>query len=420
MVGPWKWCEARRVAGSRALSAALAGVVLAGVSGCGAGAEPSRESRERAAVQRVLERQADAVRDGKESQYLAAVDPRAESYREEQRQVFGNLRRLPLTQWSYRVGDVRPAAAGDGGGVQADVRLRYKLRDDDHAPVSVTERLAFTERGGKWYVSDELPGSDRQLWEQGEITVVRGKKSLVLGADRSREELDDLARKADTAVAQVDEEWPRSWPHRVVVESPSSLRDMARLLDAPSTSYEGIAAVTTGEAGEHTNASADRIVVNPEAYGDLSGEGQQVVLTHETVHVASRTHTSGATPLWLSEGLADWIGYGATDRTPKEAAAELVRAADAGKLPRELPTDRDFRFGRDPEELGRAYESGWLACRLIADEWGKDKLLGLYLRLGSAQKSQDAAVDEAMESELGLSPQEFTERWRSYVRKEVS
>ncbi|WP_314172704.1 hypothetical protein [Streptomyces winkii] len=418
MVGPGKWCEARSAAVRRALNAGLAAAVLTAASGCGAGTEPSPESRARTALQRALDRQAAAVRDGSESGFLAAVDSREKDYRAAQRRVFGNLHRLPLTQWSYRVGDVR----GDTGGgrLQADVRLRYKLRGDDQAPVSATERLAFTERRGKWYVSAELPGSERQLWEQGEVTVVHGENSLVLGADRDRGALQELARKADQAVSEVDRAWPRSWPHRVVVESPSSLRDMARLLDAPASSYEGIAAVTTGEAGEHTDAPADRIVVNPDAYGELSGEGRQVVLTHETVHVATRTHTSGATPLWLSEGFADWVGYGATDRKPEEAAAELVRAAQAGKLPRELPADRDFRFGREADELGRAYESGWLACRLIADEWGKEKLIGLYLRLGSAQKSQGTAVDEAMQSELGLDTAEFTEKWRSYVRKELS
>lgn len=408
------------------MSAALTGVVLAVASGCGTDAEPSRESRERATVQRVLDRQAAAVRSGKEGGYLAAVDPREETYRTEQRRVFGNLRRLPLTQWSYDVGDVRPAAkedrgkAGSRSRLEADVRLRYKLRGDDQAPVSATERLAFSERGGKWYVSAELPGSDRQLWEQGEIAVERGGDSLVLGAGRSREALRALARNADRAVAQVDRAWPRSWPHRVVVESPSSLRDMAQLLDAKPSTYEGIAAVTTGEAGEQTDAPADRIVVNPEAYDVLSPEGQQVVVTHETVHVASRTHTGRATPLWLSEGLADWVAYGATDRKPTEAAAELVRAKEEDELPRELPTDRDFRFGRDAESLGRAYESGWLACRLIADEWGDDELIGLYLQIGSSQKRQGAAVEEALRSELGLSPGEFTERWRSYVRKVLS
>ncbi|RAJ65441.1 hypothetical protein K378_03056 [Streptomyces sp. Amel2xB2] len=433
----------------RALSAVVAGLLLSAVCGCGADVEPGGGSPERAAVQDVLDRQASAVRSGAERGFLAAVDPREERFRTAQRRVFGNLRRLPLTQWTYRVVDVKPLAAdepgessagpsGDGGGeaagedrkssgpdgggsrFEAEVRLRYKLRGDDLSPVSATERFTFVERAGKWYMTGELPGSERQLWEQGEIGVVRGKQSLVLGADRSRGALKALARSADRAVAQVDREWPQSWPHRVVVESPSSVRDMARILDAPSASYEGIAAVTTGEAGENTDAPADRIVVNPEAYGALSGEGQQVVVTHETVHVASRTHTSRATPLWLSEGFADWVAYGATDRKPTEAAAELVRAAGERKLPRQLPTDRDFRFGSEPESLGRAYESGWLACRLIAEEWGKERLKNLYLRIGSSQKRQSAAVDEAMRGELGLGTEEFTERWRSYVRQELS
>lgn len=396
--------------------------MLAAACGCGT-QEPSRLSGERAAVQRVLDRQAAAVRSGKEGAYLAAVDAREKGFRTAQRQVFENLQRLPLTQWTYQVDDVR-GGAGDGddgkGRLEADVRLRYKLRGDDTAPVSVTERFAFVERGGKWYVSSELPDSDSQLWEQGEVTVVRGERSLVLGADRSRQALQDLADKADRAVTQVDREWRRAWPRRVVVESPSSLRDMARLLDAPPSSYDGIAAVTTGEAGEHTDAPADRIVVNPEAYGELSGEGQQIVVTHETVHVASRTDTGRATPLWLSEGLADWVAYKATDRSPEQAAAELVRAAESGDLPRKLPTDRDFRFGREAEALGRAYESGWLACRLIADEWGAGKLLAFYLRVGSSQKRQEAAVEEAMQAELGLSVAEFTDRWRSYAEKELT
>jgi hypothetical protein len=395
-------------------------VLLATACACGAGGASGREDRERAALQRVLERQAEAVGEGHESTYLAAVDPRADGYRAAQRRVFGNLRRLPLTQWSYRVQDVRQAGKGDSR-LNAAVRLHYKLRGDDRAPVAVTQRLAFTRRGGHWYVSAELVGSDRQLWEQGEITVIRGRDSLVLGVERSRRALRALARDADRAVSAVARTWPRRWPHHVVLQAPASLRHMAQLLDAPASSYAGIAAVTTGEAGENTNAPADRIVINPEAYGQLSEEGRQVVVTHETVHVATRTHTGAATPLWLSEGLADWIGYKGTDLSPKEIAAELVRARKAGKAPRELPSDRDFRFGGDADALGRAYESGWLACRLIADKWGKDKLLGLYLKVGSSEeKEQSAAVGDAMRAELGLTLAEFTERWRSYVREELS
>lgn len=404
----------------------MAASLLAVVCGCGPGGGDAREDRERAALQRVLERQASAVRSGDESRYVAETDARAARYRTAQRKVFGNLQRLPFTEWSYRILKLRHTERDGRARVEADVRLRYRLRGDDRAPVTATERLAFAKRDGRWYVSAELPGSDRQLWEQGEITVVRGEQSMVLGVGRSREALRALARDADRAVSEVSGVWTRPWPRRVVVEAPESLRRMAQLLDASAKTYEGIAAVTTGEAGESTKAPADRIVVNPEAYGELSDEGRQVVVTHETVHVATRTHTGSATPLWLSEGLADWIGYRGTGRTPKSAAAELVRAAEAGELPRELPSDRDFRFGSDPEALGRAYESGWLACRFIAGEWADAKLLDFYLRVGESGSTggegngDEASVDRAMRGELGLTSAEFTERWRSYVRDELS
>uniref|UniRef100_UPI0015EF0D1C hypothetical protein n=1 Tax=Streptomyces albidus (ex Kaewkla and Franco 2022) TaxID=722709 RepID=UPI0015EF0D1C len=362
-----------------------------------------------------------AVRSGDERRYLAAVDPRAERYREAQREVFANLRRLPLTQWTYRVAGVRRAEEGGRSRLEAHVRLQYRLRGDDRAPVTATERLALTERDGRWYVSSELPHSDRQLWEQGEITVVRGENSMVLGVGRSRDVLEGLARDADRSVSAVDRVWQRKWPRRVVVEAPDSLRRMAQLLDADEDTYEGIAAVTTGEAGGASKAPADRIVINPRAYGLLSEEGRQVVVTHETVHVASRTRTGSSTPLWLSEGLADWIGYQGTERTPKEAAAELLGAVKKGEAPRELPSDRDFRFGNDPEALGRAYESGWLACRLIADEWGDEKLMSFYERVGESGGTDTKSVlARALRDELGLSLPEFTQRWRSYVRDELS
>lgn len=404
----------------RVLCGVIAGAVLASVAACGPGGAQSPEKRERAALERVLERQSAAVRSGSERDYLAAVDPRAGRYRAAQREVFGNLRRLPLTRFAYRVTEVRRTGRDGSSRTEAVARLHYRLRGDDRASVTATERFAFAQRDGRWYVSSELPGSDRQLWEQGRLTPVRGERSLVLGVGRSRDELSALARDADRAVRAVSRIWPREWPRRVVLEAPDSLRAMAQLLDAPPSSYEGIAAVTTGESGGSAAAPADRIVINPEAYGLLSQEGRQVVVTHETVHVATRTRTGPATPMWLSEGLADWAGYRGTGRDPADAAVELARAVEAGGPPRELPSDADFRFGGDPEELGRAYESGWLACRLIAERWGEEKLLSFYLRVGESEKTGGGGLERAIREELGLTPAEFTERWRSYVSREVS
>ncbi|NED03014.1 hypothetical protein G3I55_15260, partial [Streptomyces sp. SID6648] len=71
------------------------------------------------------------------------------------------------------------------------------------------------------------------------------------------------------------------WARRVVVVVPRSLEGMAGLLGSPASSYRGIAAVTTGETGGRERAPADRIIVNPDAYGLLGDLGKQVVLTHE-------------------------------------------------------------------------------------------------------------------------------------------
>jgi hypothetical protein len=446
----------------RGLSALLAVALLAGAAcGCDTGGTPGPARRDRAAVQRVLDRQAAAVRavhakrgdrkrgdrrreqgDGARSEgtYLAAIDTRAGHYRASQRRVFRNLRRLPLTQWSYRVMSVRRThkhAGGQGAPrvAEASVELGYRLRGDDRVPVTSTEKLGLSRRGGRWYIAGELPGSAPQLWDQGEVAVLHGKHSIVLGVGQSGRELRSFARDADKAVTEVERVWKRPWPRRVVLEVPASLRRMARLLDSSPTTYQGIAAVTTGEAGESTHAPADRVIVNPESYGQLSAMGRQVVLTHETVHVATRTHTGPATPLWLSEGIADWTGYRGSGQSPEQIAPELTRAVRHGDAPRELPSDADFRFGNDQDALGRAYESGWLACRFIARTWGIPKLFAFYLRVGKSDASgksdgsekgtarggeAKAGLDRALREQLGVDRAEFTQRWRAYVRGELT
>ncbi len=156
------------------------------------------------------------------------------------------------------------------------------------------------------------------------------------------------------------------------------------------------------------------MLVNPEAYAVLGDAGKQVVLTHETTHVATRADTTAATPLWLSEGYADWIGYLGTGRTPAEIAPELARAVRDGEVPDSLPGDEDFAFTREPTRLARAYEGGWLACRMIAERWGVDRLSAFYRAVGAHGK-RAGAVEEALRKVLGTTPEEFTARWRDYV-----
>ncbi len=157
------------------------------------------------------------------------------------------------------------------------------------------------------------------------------------------------------------------------------------------------------------------MIVNPQAYGMLGEFGQRVVLTHETTHVATRADTSAATPVWLSEGFADFAAYRREARSAPELAPELTDAVRRGELPARLPEDGDFGFGEDADELARAYEGGWLACELIAEEWGEQELVDFYRAVGS-RSTRDGAVEHALQSVLGTTPQDFTARWREYLR----
>ncbi|WP_432252007.1 hypothetical protein [Streptomyces sp. HNM1019] len=397
------------------------------LSGCGPVAAPDDpEGRDGRAVQHMLDQRAAAVRERDADAFLATVDRGSAGYLAEQRRVFRQMSAVPLRSWTYRLvrtGGFEPARVG-GRGLAAQVELRYRLKGYDTAPVVSAQYLTLARRAGQWYVASDDGVVDgrrgtEQLWDQGTVDVVRGAHSLVLGVGQDRRVLRAVADTADRAVPVLDKVWPHEWAGRVVVEVPASLGRMAALLGASADGYRGIAAVTTGEVGGVGDATpADRVIVNPDAYQVLGDFGRRVVITHETAHVATRTATSASTPLWLSEGFADWVGYRTPGRTPRQIAPELADAVTAGHLPTALPRDDDFRFGSDPDRLSRAYEQGWLACRLIAGAWGEKKLVDFYRTVGRAHE-RSGAVESALRKVFGLSTGEFTARWRKYVAAEL-
>lgn len=371
----------------------LVALLVMPVAGCRTATEPGPAN-----LRRTLDRHAAALLDRDEGAFLAGVAPAA---RPAQRQVFRNLAEVPLASWSYAV----RSRTGD----TAMVELRYRLKGYDTAPVSVASTLTLTDGALIAGQRNDPP----QLWDQGPVRAVRGAHSLVLGVvGEDRTALRAYAADADRAVPAVSRVWGSAWPRRVVLEVPASLDRMAELLNASPAAYEGIAAVTTAELGGRTPVPADRIVVNPEGFAELSVLGRQVVLTHETTHVATRAVTGPRTPLWLSEGAADWTAYRTTGRTPRQVAPELARDVAAGRVPQALPTDADF--GTRAAGLAQAYEGAWLACRLIAANWGTERLTALY------RAADRSGIESAMRRTLGIGVTAFTARWRGYVQQELA
>ncbi|MFF4757439.1 hypothetical protein [Streptomyces sp. NPDC001292] len=391
----------RRASNSSVMAVCL---LLASLTACGG---PSAADTAKAEVQRVLDRRAAAVLDHDPAAY-AATGTRA---------PYANLWAVPLTAWSYRLKSLRRS----GDTAVAHAELRYRVTGYDKAPVTAGRTLTLsTGADGKWYVDSDRPEkkSAEQLWDQGTVSVVHGRRGLVLGVGHGDAVLRGYADLADRAIPAVSDAWGTDWSRRVVLLVPKTLEGMAGLLGSPASNYRGIAAVTTGETGGAGRTPADRIIVNPAAYGMLGSLGKQVVLTHETTHVATRAHTNAATPLWLSEGYADWVGYRGTGRTPDEAAPELRRAVADGDVPAALPSDADFGFAGGPARLARAYESGWMACRMIADHWGEQRLDDFYRSVG-AHDSRAGAVEDALREVLGTTLERFTEQWRAYLRGQL-
>ncbi|MFF5299731.1 hypothetical protein ACFY5F_10230 [Streptomyces sp. NPDC013161] len=391
----------------RASRSGVLALCLLLVSLVACGGQPAANSA-KAEVQGLLDRQSAAVLHHDETAYT----------RTGARTAYENLSAVPFASWSYRL----TALHRSGATATADAELSYKVKGYDTSPVTVARTLTLRlTADAQWYVAADEPAkkSGQQLWDQGKVSVVKGAHSLVMGVGQDADGLDDYRSLADHAVPAVSAAWGTDWTRHVVVLVPGSLDGMAGLLGSPAASYRGIAAVTTGEAGGSGNAPADRIIVNPEAYALLGSVGKQVVLTHETTHVATRAHTTSATPLWLSEGYADWIGYRGTGRTPTQAAPELYRAVEDGDLPTALPTDKDFGFNSEPTKLAQAYEGGWMACRMIEDRWGVDQL-GKFYRAVGAHKKRSGAVEDALKSVLGVTLGEFTAQWRDYLKGQLA
>lgn len=395
------------------------------------GVADGAERRERA-VERLLDRRETALGERDRSAYLATVDPARPAVRRREATTFDRLAALPVEAWDLRLeSEPRPVRSADGGQASpptwaADVTVRHRLRGFDTGWASRRSSFALTRRSGRWYVARERlvsrgrPGGagtavvDRgttpakDLWQLRPVTVVRGTRSLVLGAG-SRSELVPVAREVDEQVDKVSRVWGTTWSRRVVVLVPRTLKDMGTLLGAQTAGLRRIAAVTTGETDPSTGRSASRVVVNPAAFRRLAPVGREIVLAHEVTHVAARPATTRRVPTWLAEGLADYVAYRGTGLSAEVVAEELFDDVRAGQVPERLPAATDFRGTR--RRLAQSYEMGWLACRYVADRYGPKTLLHLYRTTGSS------GLDAALRETLDLSESRFTAQWQSYVAR---
>lgn len=393
----------------------------------------SREAR-LAAVEQLLADRAGALLRRDQAAFLAVLDPAATALRDRQSKLFEALEQVPLSVWRYRVDAAtqRPSDRemdrryGRDRWWAPDVTLEYSLAGFDDRPTASIHYLTFVQRDGRWLIGadDDFAAvgleTTRALWDRGPVVAERVDDVLVLGRPAARRLLRNVAALGAAAVPRVSDVWGSSWRQGVVVLVPSSAKEMQELLGS-TDDLSQIAAVATAELAGGSGGfdpSSDRVLVNPDTFGRLGQLGRQVVLTHEVTHVATRRATGPAMPVWLAEGLADYIGYQAVDLPLALSARELRKDVRAGTVPTTLPADEDFSGAN--AKLAQAYEQSWLAVRLLADRYGEDAMLRVYRAVGAARDVEPtAAVDQALRAEVGLTLTAFTEDWQDSLRRDL-
>jgi hypothetical protein len=283
---------------------------------------------------------------------------------------------------------------------RAAATLRSRFGQVDTAAATVEVEVGFAVDGRDVTISS-LGGEHgvTPVWLATPVQVRRTTDTLVVAtADAAR-----YYRLAVRAVVVVRRVVP-SWDDPLVLEVPADARGLDAALESEPGTFANIAGVTTAVPGSPEDDVAVHVFVNPARLAESDRIGQQVVISHEAAHVALDATSTGA-PVWLGEGLADYVALRDVGLPLSVTAADLIQQARREGVPAALPGDAEF--DEESQYFGAAYEGAWLACRMLARRVGEDALVRFYADV-------DDAVDFEAEfrSTFGLSVPAFTRSWR--------
>jgi hypothetical protein len=367
-----------------------------------------------AAVDRLLARQAGAVEARDATAFARTlVDSGSPAGRVEVA-TFDRMVRMGVTDLTWRTERVDPGESRSTTWV-ATVTGHYRLRGIDDGVRDFSRLVAVEAAASGWRVVGRWTGPPPgpaspvlEAWDLPGARVVRGEHSVVVG-DVPRATLQRYARLADSATADVAGLCGASRPHLVVV-APAAVGELDDLLDGDENDPTQVAAMTLGSRSGEEGRTADRIVVNPDAFARITPLGRRVVLTHEATHVALRATYHGAPAKWLSEGLADVTGYAVSALPVKVVAADLLAEVRRGEGPHRLPADEDFEAAAP--DLDATYQAAYLAVHLLRDRHGLSSVCRLYASAGSAGgASGEEATRQAWTEVGGTTRAAFTRSW---------
>ena len=361
-------------------------------------------------VHQVLERRAAAVRSHDLVAFLATVDQSNKSLVARQRILFGNLAGLSISSLRYEMDEsaalVPARISGHDPVLHPQITEFLQLAGSLDRPVTNGIDETFVRRGRRWLLGSDAGDGAADVqwrpWGGPPIASLRTDSMTVL-VDRSRAStLPSLSQAIHDDIAFDAGQLGVPASYKIVVDATST----GGSTKFSSLSKEEAAAVTFGlVAGTRDMPAVGRrpaglaIKINPKYAGTYAQNTP--LLRHELTHYLLREY-NGASPKWLSEGIATWIQYypdsfGSLGVAP--AFYDRVLNAD-----HELPS-----IGLFNDDPGVNYLVSQAAVAWLISHYGMPKLIDLMkaYRDNFQDVNVDALTARMLRQVYGVSQQQL-------------
>ncbi|MFT4086055.1 MAG: hypothetical protein QM658_02700 [Gordonia sp. (in: high G+C Gram-positive bacteria)] len=422
------------------------------------------EKQRQDGVQKVLDALGSAVQSGDTGKLDKLFDPLAapefrNTFRQMQqalgqapKSAAGRGSRLRLKTFDYQVAPddsserqlggelaVKLSDAGSTDSWVAPVKLNYALGGAalpgvDEPEISLSSYLVFTRYDDDWKLlgGEELapdpsldPTEQKRPPELGPWAFdgvaaadakTAGGDSAVLSYPDTDRTATSIRKQFPAAVAAVTAFWGDDWPRKAVVTVTGTDAQFAGFTrTAPGTTAAAAAATVYSRIDKASKTVVGQRVVFSPAARELSDAGIGVVLRHELTHVAARLQTADGAPMWLTEGVAEYVGRKGSYQKLEQAAPDLAAQVAAGDVPTVLPSDSEF--GVDDDTARIAYQTAWSFAAYIAGKYDEKHLKAMYLAV--AKGGDSAKIDAALRQTIGKDKKALVADWGAWLRGQV-
>lgn len=407
------------------LCGAVAAALALSLVGCNDD-EPSATSAAeslRAEQQRLLDIRDRAVRTHNQALFLSTIARRDQALVRRQLRWFNAVSALPWRRFSSTV---TSRAWPDllmhprwGKASVPRIRTVQQVREHDVAPVVRVTGLAFARRGGRLkIVADRtrsgrvFPGSQPAPWDLTAVEVRRRDGVIGLFDQATRGAAGEVMDAVSEGIDEIASALPYRWNRRVIVYAFGDRTVLDSFDNVPGGKIDHLGAMTfpVFAAPGSRRVAGVRFTVMPSSIA----AGQPFlgrIIRHELTHVAIGRRDDGA-PLWLSEGIAEYLGAREIPRPQRRIAAMAVsRAREDG--PVDMPASDSFN---GPEQDWH-YALSWMACDYIAHSFGESRLWQLADELSDhGRGTPDDEQQQVLIDVLGMDSAQLADHARQRIR----